>query len=143
MSRIDDAFAAATAGDFKLIYSFDMSYTPSACSIGWNTTFMASMIAKYATSPAAYLWNGDVLVSTYAGEGYGDSFFAELKSLLAEQDISISLSPALTTYTDAAQNTTVDPTAVADGMLANYTSIDGYLNCMLFAFPLVKRQGQI
>ena len=104
---------------------------------------MASMIAKYATSPAAYLWNGDVLVSTYAGEGYGDSFFAELKSLLAEQNISISLSPALTTYTDAAQNTTVDPTAVADGMLANYTSIDGYLNCMLFAFPLVKRQGQI
>jgi len=143
VSRIDDAYTVAAAHGFKLVHSFDMSYTPSGCSIGWNTTFMASMIAKTATSPAAYLWHGDVLVSTYGGEGYGDSLFAELKSLLASQKISISLSPALTSYSGAAQSTSADPKAIANGMLANYKSIDGYLNCMLFAFPLVKRQDQI
>ncbi|KAK3669724.1 hypothetical protein LTR78_010407 [Recurvomyces mirabilis] len=126
VARIEDAFAVAATNEFKLIYSFDMSYTPAACSIGWNTTFMATMISKYAKSPAAYIWNGDVLVSSYGGEGYGNEFFAELKSVLAGEGVTISLSPALTTYSLKAQS--ADPNGVATGMLANYTAIDGYLN---------------
>lgn len=127
----------AVTNEFKLIYSFDMSYTPAACSIGWNTTFMATMISKYAKSPAAYIWNGDVLVSSYGGEGYGNEFFVELKSVLAGEGVTISLSPALTTYSWEAQS--ADPNGVATGMLANYTAIDGYLNCMLLAFVTVRK----
>lgn len=125
----------AATSDFKLVYSFDMSYTPAACAIGWNTTFMATMISRYANSAAAYIWNGDVLVSSYGGEGYGDDFFAELKSVLAGQGVSISLSPGLTSYSLAAQSS--DPNEIAKGMLANYTSIDGYLNCTLIALIVV------
>ena len=140
VERIDDAFGAVAAAnlDFKLIYSFDMSYTPASCSIPWNTTFMATMIDKYAKHQASYRWNGDILVSTYAGEGYGDSFFAELKKELRGQGISISLAPALTTYADAAHNKTVNPTEIASSMLENYTSIDGYLNCKLPDFYVTQ-----
>ncbi|KAK5140900.1 hypothetical protein LTR32_006418 [Rachicladosporium monterosium] len=52
VARIEDASAVAAT---KLIYPFDMSYTPAACAIGWNTTFMATMVSKYANSPAAYI----------------------------------------------------------------------------------------
>lgn len=114
-----------------------MSYTPAACAIGWNTTFMATMISKYSDSTAAYIWNGDVLVSTYGGEGYGNAFFAGLKSLLAGEGVTISLSPALTTYSLEAQST--NPNEVATGMLANYTAIDGYLNCTPFVWSLFTK----
>ncbi|KAK3117339.1 hypothetical protein LTR53_001390 [Teratosphaeriaceae sp. CCFEE 6253] len=127
--RIDDAFAVAAGTGFKLIHSFDMSYTAASCTYPWNATYMASMITKYASNPAAYLWNGDMLVSTYAGEGYGNSFFQSLKSTVAAQGVNISLAPALTGYSNTAQNT--DPNTVAQGMLNDYTSIDGYLNCVL------------
>jgi len=139
VARIEDAFAVAATNDFKLIYSFDMSYTPTACAIGWNTTFMATMISKYANSPAAYIWNGDVLVSSYGGEGYGNNFFAELKSVLAGEGVTISLSPALTTYSLTAQGAGSNANGVATGMLANYTAIDGYLNCMLLTFVTVRK----
>ena len=55
VARIEDASAVAATNEFKLIYSFDLSYTPAACAIGWNTTFMATMVSKYANSPAAYI----------------------------------------------------------------------------------------
>ncbi|KAK5709244.1 hypothetical protein LTR17_019969 [Elasticomyces elasticus] len=103
-----------------------MSYTASACSIGWNTTFMASMISRYATNSAAYLWDNDLLVSTYAGEGYGNDFFLELKSVLNSEGLPIKLSPALTTYSVTAQ--TQDPTSTFNGMLADYSALDGFLN---------------
>ncbi|KAK6369700.1 hypothetical protein LTR81_027982, partial [Elasticomyces elasticus] len=126
VDRIDDAYTVAAANNFKLIHSFDMSYVPSACSIGWNTTFMASMISKYATSSAAYLWYNDLLVSTYAGEGYGNEFFTELKSLLASEGLPIYISPGFTTYSLTAQ--TEDPTSTFNGMLSDYSAIDGFLN---------------
>ena len=114
-----------------------MSYTPPNCVYGWNTTFMSTMIKNHATSPSAYLWGGAVLVSTYAGEGYGNQFFADLKSELASEGVTISLAPALTSYTWAAQNT--DPKAEAAGMFQNYTAIDGFFNCMLLAFRLTTK----
>ncbi|KAK0856143.1 hypothetical protein LTR87_017925 [Friedmanniomyces endolithicus] len=126
VQRIDDAYTVAAAQGFKLMYSFDMSYTPASCTYPWNTTFMATMISKYASSPAAYIWNGDVVVSTYAGEGYGNSFFADLKNVMTNQGVNISLAPALTSYTATAQNQ--DPNAVASDMFRNYTSIDGFFN---------------
>ncbi|KAK5677294.1 hypothetical protein LTR17_027713 [Elasticomyces elasticus] len=87
---------------------------------------MATMISKYANSSAAYLWNGGVLVSSYGGEGYGNTFFADLKGILAGEGVEISISPALTTFSLAAQS--ADPNEVATNMLANYSAIDGYLN---------------
>ncbi|KAK4909041.1 hypothetical protein LTR49_022140 [Elasticomyces elasticus] len=126
VNRIDDAYTAAAANKIKLIHSFDMNYVPSACSIGWNTTFMASMISKYATNSAAYLWYNDLLVSTYAGEGYGNEFFTELKSLLASEWLPIHISPRFTTYSLTAQ--TEDPTSIFNGMLSDYSAIDGFLN---------------
>jgi len=141
VQRIDDAFTVAAAQDFKLMYSFDMSYTPAFCTFPWNTTFMATMISRYASNPAAYIWNGDVLVSSYAGEGYGNSFFAELKSVMTNQGVNISLAPALTTYSGAAQSQ--DPNTVASDMLQNYTSIDGYLNCMFLALVPMKTEDNV
>ncbi|KAK5713814.1 hypothetical protein LTR17_017440 [Elasticomyces elasticus] len=126
VNRIDDAFTTLAANNFKLVHSFDMSYTASACSIGWNTTFMASMISRYATNSAAYLWDNDLLVSTYAGEGYGNDFFLELKSVLNSEGLPITLSPALTTYSVTAQ--TQDPTSTFNGMLTDYSALDGFLN---------------
>ncbi|KAK1049053.1 hypothetical protein LTR74_017403 [Friedmanniomyces endolithicus] len=110
VARIEDASAVAATNEFKLIYSFDMSYTPAACAI------------------AAYIWNGDVLVSSYGGEGYGSNFFAELKSVLAGDGVTISLSPALTTYSLTAQGAGSDANGVATSILANQTAIDGCLN---------------
>ncbi|KAK4904838.1 hypothetical protein LTR49_025768 [Elasticomyces elasticus] len=81
------------------------------------------MISKYANSSAAYLWNGRVLVSSYGGEGYGNTFFADLKSILAGEGVAMSISPALTTFSLAAQS--ADPNEVATNMLANYSAIDG------------------
>lgn len=99
---------------------------------------MATMIAKYAKHRASYYWNGDMLVSTYAGDGYGNNFFEQLKEVLHQQHISISLAPALTAYADAAQNSTANPTEIAIGMLQNYTAIDGYLNCRLLYLYGIK-----
>ena len=121
VTRIEDASAVAATNESKLIYSFDMSYTPAACAI------------------AAYIWNGDVLVSSYGGEGYGSNFFAELKSVLAGDGVTISLSPALTTYFLTAQGAGSNANGVATSMLANYTAIDGFLDCMLLAFVTVRK----
>ena len=119
--------------NFKLVYSFDMGYIDAYCTFGWNQTFIASMITKYAQGPAFYRWKGEILVSTYAGEGYGDTFFAGLKSMLAAQGVPIVLAPALTSYSDNAQQKTGSSlNSIASGMVSNYPSIDGFLNCLLF-----------
>ncbi|KAK5108034.1 hypothetical protein LTR62_008869 [Meristemomyces frigidus] len=132
VDRIDDAFTAAESMNFKLMYSFDMSY--STCNVYWNQTFMADMISKYAGNPATYRWNSNILVSTYGGdqvEQYGNAFFAGLKSSMAYSNNAITLAPALTTYSLAAQS---DASSSAGKLISDYSSIDGYMNWQ--AWPL-------
>ncbi|KAK3678381.1 hypothetical protein LTR78_001678 [Recurvomyces mirabilis] len=131
VDRIDDAFTAAAAMNFKLMYSFDMSY--STCNIYWNQTFMGEMISKYAGNSATYRWNSNILVSTYGGDQvqqYGNDFFAGLKSSLSGSN-AITLAPALTTYSLAAQD---DATGAANKLMNDYSSIDGYFDWQ--AWPL-------
>ena len=64
-------------------------------------------------------WNGDVLLSTFAGESSGDSFFAGVKSALAAKGTTISFAPAFTTYRDPSK---------ASSLLSNFPSIDGFFN---------------
>lgn len=112
VGKIVDAYAAAEAVGFKLFYSFDMSYS-------WSQTDMVSIVATHAKSPSTYLWNGNVLVSTYSGESYGDSFWSSFKSALQGQGIKIILAPAFTSYRD--------PSA-ANSLLSTFPSIDGFFN---------------
>ncbi|KAK5175931.1 hypothetical protein LTR16_011363, partial [Cryomyces antarcticus] len=124
MDRIDDAYTVAASQGFKLMFSFDMSWT--SCNTFWNQTFMASMISRYASNSATYLWNNDVLVSTFGGDSviYGNQFFAGLKNALSGQ-VGISLVPALTSYSLAAQ---FKPPQEAASLVADYPSIDGFFN---------------
>lgn len=127
VDRIDDAYSAAESMGFKLMFSFDMSY--SECDTYWNTTFMETMISKYSGNSAAMRWNTNVLVSTYGGdtvEEYGNSFFQSLKDTLKSAGNSITLVPALTSFSEAAQDT---PVTSAASLVAEYTAIDGYFNC--------------
>lgn len=136
VTQIDNAFTAAESMGFKLMYSFDMSY--SECTIYWNQTFMETMISKYAGNSAAYRWNSNMLVSTYGGdqvEQYGDEFFQGLKDNMADSN-PISLAPALTTYSMGAQT---NPTSEAASLMSDYPSIDGYLNWQ--AWPLNVEQN--
>ncbi len=128
VDRINDAFTVAAGQGFKLLYSFDMSY--SSCITYWNTTYMASMITKYANSDAMYRYgdSNEILVSTYGGDAvseYGNSFFQQLKDTLSGQGQSIVLAPALTTYAVNAQS----DVSAASRVTSDYPSIDGYLNC--------------
>lgn len=132
VDRIADAFEAAEDMKFKLMHSFDMSYTE--CNIFWNQTFMADILTKHAGSSATYRWNSNILVSTYGGDQadeYGDEFFQGLKDLMKSGSNSISLAPALTTYSMQAQT---DPNGASSDLIENYPSIDGYLNWQ--AWPL-------
>jgi len=127
VTAIDDAYTAAENKGFSLVHSFDMSY--SECTVYWNTTFMASMVNKYADSSATYKWNNVPLVTTYGGDQvseYGNSFFQDLKS-----SVDITLAPALTEYSMGAQTS---PTSSASTLFSDYPSIDGYLNWQ--AWPL-------
>jgi len=127
VDRIDDAYAAAESMGFHLMFSFDMSYT--VCNTYWNTTFMQTMITKYAGSSASLRWNSNLLVSTYGGDTvdeYGNDFFQSLKDSLKSAGNSITLVPALTSFSQAAQYT---PTTAAANLITDYPSIDGYFNC--------------
>ena len=125
--RIDLAFTAAEAMDFKLVYSFDMG--ASDCEFYWNQTFMASMINKYAGSSAMLRWNTNIVVTTFGGDTvdqYGDEFFAGLKTMMKNDNNAISLVPGLTSFSNAAQS---DANTAASNMLSQYPSMDGFLNC--------------
>lgn len=127
VDRIDDAYTAAESMGFKLMFSFDMSY--STCNTYWNTTFMQTMITKYSSSSSSMRWNTNVLVSTYGGDTvdeYGNEFFQSLKDGCKSVGVSISLTPALTSFSEAAQYT---PATAAGNLIAEYPSIDGYFNC--------------
>ena len=130
-SRIDDAFTAAEQMGFKLMHSFDMSY--SECSVYWNQTYMADIISQHSGSGAAYRWNSNMLVSTYGGDQvdqYGNEFFQGLKDNLKGYN-PISLAPALTKYSLGAWD---NPQSSASKLMSDYPSIDGYLNWQ--AWPL-------
>ena len=133
VDRVNDAFTAAEATGFKLMHSFDMSY--SSCNVYWNQTFMQSILTQNAGNSATYRWNGNILVSTYGGDQvdqYGNQFFQGLKDSMKYWGNPISLAPALTTYSMAAQYE--DATTQASDLMSDYTSIDGYLNWQ--AWPL-------
>ena len=133
VDRIDDAFSAAEDMGFKLMYSFDMSYTE--CNYYWNQTFMQEMITKYAGSSATYRWNSNILVSTYGGDQvddqYGNEFFQGLKDKMKYWNNAITLAPALTTYSMHAYD---NPKTAASNLISDYSSIDGYFNWQ--AWPL-------
>jgi glucan endo-1,3-alpha-glucosidase len=126
--RIDDAYKAAEEVGFKLVHSFDMSWTE--CNNGgyWNTTYMADVLQKHASSKATYRWNSNMLVTTYGGDRvkqYGNLFFADLKAKMKFSGNSISFTPALTSYSDKAQK---DPESAAYQMVQDFTTTDGYFN---------------
>lgn len=126
--RIADAYTAAASMNFKMMLSFDMSY--SSCTTYWNQTYMASVISEHAGSSAALRWNSNIVVSTFGGdtvEQYGNEFFAGLKSMMKSTN-AISLVPALTTFSDEAQ---ASPSTAASSLVTDYPSIDGYLNCKI------------
>jgi glucan endo-1,3-alpha-glucosidase len=128
MDRIDDAYKAAEEVGFKLVHSFDMSWTE--CSYGgyWNTTYMADVLQKHAGSKATYRWNSNMLVTTYGGDRvqqYGNLFFADLKAKMKSSGNAISFTPALTSYSDKAQK---DPEGAAYKMVQEFPTTDGYFN---------------
>lgn len=130
--RIDDAFTAAQSMGFKLVHSFDMSYTE--CNVYWNQTYMADILTKYAGNSATYRWNSNILVTTYGGDQvdqYGNGFFQSLKDTMKYRGNSIALSPALVSYSEAAQT---DPSKAAKDMTDDFSSVDGFLNWQ--AWPL-------
>lgn len=132
VTQIENAYTAASSMGFKLMHSFDMSW--SECDTYWNTTFMQTMLVKSAASSAAFRWNSNLLVSTYGGDQvsqYGNSFFQTLKTNMKTAGYPISLSPALTTYAMGAQ---YQASQYASSLTSDYSSIDGYLNWQ--AWPL-------
>ncbi|KAF8317382.1 glycoside hydrolase family 71 protein [Clavulina sp. PMI_390] len=113
IDRLADAYAAAIShGSFQFFYSFDMSYS-------WDAGTIATIVEKYATSSATYTWNGKVLVSTYSGESYGDSFWNSVKSTLSSAGVSVSFAPAFTSYRDP---------SLASQLLSDFSSVDGFFN---------------
>ncbi|EGN94044.1 glycoside hydrolase family 71 protein [Serpula lacrymans var. lacrymans S7.3] len=112
VGQIVTAFAAAEALNFKLFYSFDMSYS-------WQQSDMVDIVANQSSSSSNFLWNGNLLVSSYEGESYGDSFWSGFKSALASKGINITLAPAFTSYRDPTQAST---------MASTFPSIDGFFN---------------
>ena len=136
--RIGDAFTAAQEMGFKLVHSFDMSY--SECNQYWSVDYMSEILTKYAGNSATYRWNSNILVTTYGGDmvnQYGNSFFQGLKDQMKSSGNAISLSPALTKYSMAAYGS--DPSVQANKLISDYPSIDGYLDWQ--AWPLNVEQN--
>jgi glucan endo-1,3-alpha-glucosidase len=127
-SRIEDAYKAAEDLGFKIVHSFDMSWTE--CNNGgyWNTTYMADVLQKHASSKATYRWNSNMLVTTYGGDRvkqYGNLFFADLKAKMKFSGNAISFTPALSSYAEKAQK---DPVGSAYEMIQDFPTTDGYFN---------------
>ncbi|KZT71491.1 glycoside hydrolase family 71 protein [Daedalea quercina L-15889] len=112
VGQLVTAFSVAEQLGFKLFLSFDMSYT-------WESSDMVSIVQNHSDSSAMYTWNNAVLVSTYAGDNYDDSFWSGFKSSLSSEGITISLAPAFTDYRDP---------SLADSLLSDFSSIDGFFN---------------
>lgn len=143
-SSIANAFTAAEQQNFKLALSFDMSYgVGSNCPTGlaWNITYMSSIISNYTNSSAAYKWNNQMLVTTYAGEAYGNAFFQDLKQTLGEQDIGISIAPGFTSYAEAAQNEAAS--GQANAFMSAFDSLDGFFNCQYYITTSIDENTNI
>ncbi|KAG9007238.1 hypothetical protein FRB93_008061 [Tulasnella sp. JGI-2019a] len=112
VAKIADAYTAAAGKTFKFFLSFDMSYS-------WASADMVNIVAAHATSANTFKWNNNVLVSTYAGESYGNAFWASFKSALSAKGIPVTLAPAFTSYRDP---------SLASSLLSNFPSIDGFFN---------------
>jgi len=142
VDRIDKAYSAASGTGFKLMHSFDMSYSSCDNNAFWNQTFMQSMITKYASNTAQLTWNGNILVSTFGGDTvsqYGESFFETLKSDLKSAGHSITLAPALTSYSEDAQAD--NGSSEAPAFLDSFPSADGFLNCR-YNFASMNKCGR-
>lgn len=112
VGKIDDAFTVAESLGFKLLYSFDMTYS-------WASDDMVNIVASHANSSAMFKWKDNVLVSTYSGDSQGEDFWSGFKSSLANKGFTISLAPAFTSYRDPSS---------ADSLLSTFPSIDGFFN---------------
>ncbi|TRM60416.1 glycosyl hydrolase family 71-domain-containing protein [Schizophyllum amplum] len=82
--RSVDAYAAAEAAGFKLMYSFDFAGG------SWSQDEVVSLISAHADSDASMKWQEKILVSTYSGENNGNDFFAGVKDTLPGQGIEIT-----------------------------------------------------
>lgn len=85
----------------------------------WDQNTIVNIVSTHASSTATYRWNNKVLVSTFNGEGYGDSFWAGVKSALSSKGIAISFAPAFTSYRDPGN---------ANSLLSTFPSLDGFFN---------------
>ncbi|KAK3704691.1 hypothetical protein LTR37_013665 [Vermiconidia calcicola] len=135
--RVQDAFTAAEQMNFKLVHSFDMSW--SECDTYWTQTYMQDILSQNAGSSAMYRWNSNILVTTYGGDQvaqYGNAFFQGLKDGMKASSNSITLVPALSKYSYGAQS---DPEGSAKRMISDFSSIDGYLNWQ--AWPLDEHKN--
>jgi glucan endo-1,3-alpha-glucosidase len=80
---------------------------------------MVNIVANHANSSSMVTFGGSVLVSTFAGSNYTDSFFSGFKSALASKGINITLAPAFIDYRFSND---------ADRLLSDFPSIDGFFN---------------
>ncbi|KAH7105054.1 glycosyl hydrolase family 71-domain-containing protein [Auriculariales sp. MPI-PUGE-AT-0066] len=83
-------YPAAERLGFKLLYSIDTGYD-------WTTGDIVTLVSATAKSNATYLWDGKPLLSSFSPsrDGYGDSFWADVKSGLKSGGVDVVLAPAL------------------------------------------------
>ncbi|WVR09514.1 hypothetical protein IAU60_006582 [Kwoniella sp. DSM 27419] len=98
-ARLADAYAAAKAANFKMFLSMDVTSLP--CASTGDAQNLVNTIATYADHPAQAKVGNATLVSTFAGEwcyfGQGSTTagWRYLRSLVAAQNITIHLVPAI------------------------------------------------
>ncbi|KAF9258841.1 glycoside hydrolase family 71 protein [Marasmius fiardii PR-910] len=112
VGKMPDAFRAAEAANFKLFFSFDMSYD-------WNKDNMVSLVKTYSGSSAMFKWKGKVLVSTFNGGNKGNDWWLSFKSDLNNQGVPVSFAPAFIDYRDPGK---------ASQLTSVFTSVDGFFN---------------
>ncbi|GFZ50872.1 Endo-1,3-alpha-glucanase agn1 [Saitozyma sp. JCM 24511] len=106
--RVADAYAAASAVGFKMFFSFD--FTSLTCGSGDLGT-ITGYVVKYANNGAQAKYNGNVLVSTFSGDGCtwnaGDVYtgWTNFRNNLKGQNINIYLIPAIFSATSTFANT--------------------------------------
>ncbi|KAI9712085.1 MAG: hypothetical protein M1820_001794 [Bogoriella megaspora] len=140
LDRINNAYDAAETQDFKLFLSFDMSYGMGTgncpTNAAWTEKYMASVVANHSSSSAAYKWNGDDLVTTYAGDDYGNAFFQDLKTQLKASGVSAAVAPAFTQMAYAAQNE--DPEEQINDWATTFGALDGFFNWQSWPLNVAK-----
>ncbi|QIX00712.1 hypothetical protein AMS68_006229 [Peltaster fructicola] len=130
--RAYDAYCVAAYMGFKMMLSFDMSYT--SCDVYWTPQVMYDNLEHLSSIPnSPYRWNTDILVTTFGGTNapYGNSFLQAFKDLARANNFRVQLAPALTTYSNDAQQ---NADAAASQLMVDYPSADGYVNWQ--AWPL-------